>query len=56
MTMPETKYLDFVFDAMPGPVAPRFIEVEDDQGKSVSAGEWIQRNDGLVTLRVRRDA
>ncbi len=45
-----TKYLDFVFDGAP-PDA-KFVEVEDNTGKSVCAGEWIVRPDGLHALRV----
>jgi len=30
------------FDGPPGPEAGRFVEVEDDTGKSISAGEWVQ--------------
>jgi hypothetical protein len=29
-----------IFDRPPGPEAPRFIEVEDEDGYSVSVGEW----------------
>ena len=28
------------FDGPPGPVAPRFVEVEDGQGRGVSVGSW----------------
>ena len=39
-----------VFDSFPSAVAPRFIEVEDGQGNSISFGEWRARPDGLVEL------
>jgi hypothetical protein len=42
--------LHFVFDAFPSPEGPRFIELEDDDGLSISYGEWQQREDGLVEL------
>lgn len=29
------------FDAPPGPQSGYFIEVEDETGKSISAGEWV---------------
>lgn len=31
-----------IFDRPPGPEAPRFIEVENEQGESVNEGEWIE--------------
>ena len=37
---------------LPGPESGRFIEVEDDTGKSISVGEWIRRPDGLWALRI----
>jgi hypothetical protein len=46
------KYTDIVFDGPPGPEAGRFIEVEDGNGRSVSVGEWIERDDGLWALRL----
>ena len=30
------------FDRPPGPEAARFIEVENEQGESVSVGEWVE--------------
>lgn len=44
--------LHFVFDDFPNPEGARFIEVEDGSGRSVSAGEWRRREDGLVELVV----
>lgn len=38
-----------VFDAT-DPKSPRFIELEDSTGHSISAGEWKQRKDGYVEL------
>ena len=38
-----------VFDGAPGPVGPRFVEVEVN-GASVSAGEWVHRADGFWQL------
>ena len=31
-------YVDVVFDGPPGPEAPRFIEVEDEQGRPIKYG------------------
>lgn len=45
------KIVDMVFDELPGPVSPRFIEVEDQDGNSIRLGEWIQRDDGYAVLR-----
>ena len=45
-------YVDIVFDGPPGPVAGRFVEVEDESGASISIGEWIERADGFWALRV----
>jgi hypothetical protein len=44
--------IDIVFDGPPGPEAGRFVEVEDDSGKSISVGEWIHRPDGFWALRM----
>ncbi len=43
--------VDIVFDGPPGPEAGRFVEVERD-GKSISAGEWVKREDGYWVLRM----
>ncbi len=48
-------YIDIVFDGLPGPEGPRFIEVENDQGASINAGEWIERDDGFAALRIDRE-
>lgn len=29
------------FDGPPGPDGPRLIEVEDEHGNSLNAGEWV---------------
>ncbi len=43
-----------VFDGPPGPTAPRFVEVENDRGKSMgpkdTGADWKQRADGLWVL------
>ena len=44
--------INIVFDGPPGPEAGRFVEVETDDGKSINAGEWIKRPDGLWALRI----
>lgn len=50
-----TKHIDIVFDRAPGHEAPRFIEVEDDAGRSMSYGEWVQRPDGYWALRIKQE-
>ena len=44
--------LNVVFDGPPDHVSGRFVECETDDGKSVSAGEWIKRDDDLWSLRI----
>jgi hypothetical protein len=50
--MSEVKSLMFVFDRMPDQDGCTFIEVENAEGQSVCAGEWRDRDDGLVELVV----
>lgn len=38
----ETKYIDIVFDGPPSAESGRFVEVENDQGSSVTVGDWIE--------------
>ena len=48
-------FMDIVFDSWPvGHESARFIEVEDANGKSINAGDWIKRKDGYVVLRIQR--
>ena len=51
-----TQHIDIVFDGPPGPTAGRFVEVEDDTGKSISFGEWVERPDGYWALRLKKSA
>jgi hypothetical protein len=39
-----------VFDGPPGPEGGRFVEVEDEAGRSVQVGEWVERPDGSCDL------
>ena len=48
--------LRFVFHDFPSHEPAQFIEVETPDGRSVNAGEWRKRPDGLVELVVRRAA
>jgi hypothetical protein len=45
-----TSNYHIVFDGFPAPDGPRFIELEDDAGRSINAGEWRERPDGLAEL------
>ena len=44
--------INIVFDGPPGPEICQFVEVEDDDGKGIRVGEWIERPDGLWALRI----
>lgn len=41
-----------VFDGPPSAEGPRFVEVEDERGHSLSVGSWHQRDDGNWELRI----
>lgn len=47
-------HIDIVFDGPPGSEGGRFIEVEDEHGRSIRLGEWVERVDGYWVLRVTR--
>ena len=47
-----SKAINIIFDGPPGPESGRFVEVEDDDGKSITIGEWIERDDGYWVLRI----
>jgi hypothetical protein len=44
--------INIIFDGPPGPEPGRFIEVEADDGRSISIGEWIQRPDKKWAFRI----
>ena len=49
------KYIDIVFkDISPYDQAPvyEFVEVENDEGASLSLGEWVTRDDGYSVIRL----
>jgi hypothetical protein len=48
----ELQAINVIFDGPPAPEAGRFVEVEDDAGRSLRIGEWLQRPDGLWALRI----
>ena len=41
-----------MFDGPPSHEAGRFVEIEDDNGRSVKVGEWRQRANGWWALRI----
>ena len=43
--------INIIFDGPPSHESGRFVEVETDDGKSINAGEWIER-DGYWVLRI----
>ena len=51
-----TRQIDVVFDGPPGPEPGRFVEVEDESGRSIDVGEWVERADGYWGLRFRISA
>ncbi len=44
--------INVVFDGPPSATSGRFVEVETDDGRSIRVGEWIERGDGLWSLRI----
>ena len=47
----DSKFIDIVFETEEAG-AGRFVEVEDETGKSVSVGEWVDRGDEFTVLRI----
>jgi hypothetical protein len=50
-------HIDIVFDGPPGHIAGRFVEVEDETGKSIGIGDWIKPSEltgGFWRLRIPR--
>ena len=47
--------INIIFDGPPSHESGRFIEVEDDAGHGLRAGEWVERPDGLWALRIAGD-
>jgi len=53
--MANRRYLDVLFDGFPGPDSCKFIDVVDENGHGVNAGEWLKRGNGTVALRITVD-
>lgn len=49
-----SEYIDIVFDGPPSHESGRFVEVENDQGRSIKFGVWVERDDGFWALRILR--
>ena len=48
--MVKSKEIRLVFDAPPGRDMPTLVEVEDQHGRSIDAGQWRERPDGYWEL------
>ena len=46
-----SEHIDIVFDGPPSHESGRFVEVEDQTGKSIRFGDWVERDDGYWVLR-----
>ena len=47
---PAVKGLRIVFDGPPSHESGRFVEAEDESGRSVNCGDWIEMDGGLHAL------
>lgn len=45
--------MEIIFDGPPSNIAPRFIEVNDSEGKSINVGKWEERKDGMWALVIK---
>lgn len=49
-------FINVIFDGPPGPEGGRFVEVEDEHGRSIRVGEWEAdprpEHEGLWRLRI----
>jgi hypothetical protein len=52
MATPVTSPINIIFDGPPGPDSAKFVEVENDDGVSISIGDWSEREDNLWALRI----
>lgn len=52
MKREELDYIAIVFDGPPSHESGRFVECETPDGRSIKAGEWVQRDDLLWELRI----
>lgn len=48
----KTPPINIIFDGPPSHRSGRFVEVEDDQGRSLGIGTWIDRGGGYWALRI----
>lgn len=46
------KFIDIVFDGPPANRSGRFVDVEDPDGRGLSVGKWVERDDGYWVLRI----
>jgi hypothetical protein len=52
-TVPAGEFIDIVFDGRPDAEGGRFVEVENQSGRSITFGRWIDRFNGLWALRIK---
>lgn len=52
---PRDEFVDIVFDKNNEPEPWGFIETERPDGSSRSIGEFVEKGDGYVRLRIRRE-
>jgi len=48
-------HIDVVFGGPPHHDRSRFVTIEDERGRIVDIGRWLQRPDGYWVLRISRD-
>lgn len=52
--------INIIFDGHPGPEGPRFVEIENDEGKSIRIGDWEPdprpEHEGYWRLRIVNSA
>jgi len=48
--------MKIIFDGAPASKSGRFVEVEDDDGNSITVGKWEDRGDGTLALVLSRES
>ncbi len=49
---PRARHIDIVFTKEPGHDHAELVEVEDDLGRGIRFGNWVQRPDGYWVIRI----
>ncbi len=50
--MNEEMAINIILDDSDAP-RPVFVEIETDRGESINIGTWVDRDDGLKSLRIK---